>query len=91
MGFYPDDAARERHGILREASIPTGLVLIDMRCFDILEQPYFDYVYADDSKSKRTASEDTYFSRQMQLTGLACYVNWNAWVAHRKPCDVPGL
>lgn len=81
--FSRDDAAT-RTGIEMVSALPTGLMLIDMRCLDVLGAPWFDYEYKDIHRTELASTEDTVFSRNLFYLGVPQYVAWQSWAAHIK-------
>lgn len=74
-----------RGGIEEVAALPTGLILYDLRVFDILPPPWYDYEYEDSPYNTMKAStEDVYQTRNASLLGLPQYCNWSAWSGHVK-------
>lgn len=76
--------AAQRGGFEEVAALPTGLMLVDMRCTASLSHPYFDYEWTDRTNSKKASTEDVYFSRNLALAGVRQYVLWDAWAGHWK-------
>lgn len=72
-------------GIQPAAALATGLILIDMRAVARLKPPYFYYEWADATESKKASTEDVTFTRDLSLSGVPLYVNWDAWAGHWKP------
>lgn len=60
-------------GIHDVAAGPTGLCMIDMRCFDLLEpastddKPWFYYEYTDKYQTQKASTEDVTFTRDLSL------------------------
>jgi len=76
------------------ACIGTGLILIPMEVFDMMEPPYFDDIYRDVSKTHLKYSQDIFF------TGIKCpeanvpvFCNWHSFCGHNKEecIEVPDL
>jgi FkbM family methyltransferase len=76
-------------GISDVAAAPTGLMLIDMRIFDLIDKPYFKYEFNED-ESQKQSTEDVYFTRNASLNGIIklgynpLYCNFDAWAGHAK-------
>ena len=91
MEMYTRHEAATRSGIEPIACGPTGLIMIDMRVFDILTHPYFDYEYADKTESEKVTTEDCYMTRNVALYGQQllgynpCHILWDCWAGHHKP------
>lgn len=79
-----EEAGRQRPCLEQVSAIGTGLMLIDMQIFDKLEQPWFDDVYLDKSKTRLTMSQDVWFCRQVNKAEFPVFCNWSAWAAHWK-------
>lgn len=83
-----NDAAH-RVGIQQVAALPTGLMVIDMRAFDVNPKgPWFYYETACPSWSRKASTEDVTFSRDMSLCGVPIYCNWDSWAKHWKTVGV---
>ena len=82
---YEREEAAIRTGFEEVAALPTGLIMLDMRIFDKLEQPWFDYEWKDREASEKASTEDVMFSREVSLSGFPIYCNWDAWAGHWKP------
>lgn len=81
--FTREDAAYRR-GIEEVAALPTGLMLLDTRVFDILDPPYFQYEWTDKTESRKASTEDVFFTRDASIAGIPNYCNWDAWAGHWK-------
>lgn len=81
--FTRDEAAR-LGGIGMVSSLPTGLILIDLRVLDVMGAPWFDYEYEDVHRTKLASTEDTVFSRNAFYLGVPQYCAWQSWAAHMK-------
>ena len=94
---FTREEAAQRCGIEEVFALPTGLMLIDMRCVDNLRMPYFDYEYEDERavcgacghahggpRAQRASTEDVYASRNMALAGVPQYCAWDCWAGHWK-------
>lgn len=72
------------------AALPTGLIMYDMRCFDLITKPYFYYEYTDDSESKKASTEDVTNTRDISLAGVELLgynpvlCLWSSWAGHWK-------
>jgi predicted O-methyltransferase YrrM len=91
MQQYTRAHANMMKGIGEVAALPTGLILYDMRCFDLMTPPYFDYEYTDQYRRRKASTEDVYNTRNIALAGYAqlkynpVFCNWDAWAGHWKP------
>ena len=88
---YSREEAAVRAGFEEVATLPTGLIMFDLRVFDLLEPPYFYYEYTDKYQSEKASTEDMTGTRDISM---ACsqrlgynplFVNWDAWAGHWKP------
>jgi predicted O-methyltransferase YrrM len=91
LNQYSRAHANMMSGIQTCAALPTGLIAYDMRCFDHIEYPYFEYEYTDKKNRRKASTEDVYNTRnislaiQLKLGYSACFCNWDAWAGHHKP------
>lgn len=82
MDLYSRAEAAVMGGIQEAAAGPTGVCMIDMRCFDLISHPYFDYEYEGETKccgtcgqkipgprAQKASTEDMYFFRNLSLNG----------------------
>jgi hypothetical protein len=89
--MYTRERAAQMGGIAPAAALPTGLIMFDMKCFDILKHPYFYYEYKDSTESEKASTEDVTLTRdmallhQMKLGYSPIFCNWDAWAGHMKP------
>lgn len=89
-GYTRHEAAR-MSGIAPVAAGPTGLIMYDMRCFDIIEPPYFYYEMREPFEDEKASTEDVTNTRDISLAGSVklgynpVYCNWDAWAGHWKP------
>ena len=85
LGMVSREYAAIKAGIQEAAALPTGLILYDMRVFDTLPPPWFEYEYGDPPfNSVKATTEDVYQTRNASLLGLPQYCNWDAWATHIK-------
>lgn len=100
MRQFEREEAAARSGMEEVAALPTGLILIDMRVFDVLAYedekggvqpaaPYFYYEYKDKFNAHKSSTEDVTFTRDCSLAGVPVYCNWDAWCGHWKNELVP--
>lgn len=79
-----------KSGIQEAAAAPTGLIMYDMRCFDLIEPPYFQYEYPDAEQTKKSSTEDVQNTRDISLAGCKqlgynpCEIAWSSWAGHLK-------
>lgn len=81
---FTRDEAAERTGIEMVSSLPTGLMMIDMRFRERLSPPYFHYEYPNDMQTELASTEDTVFSRNLGYLGIPQYCAFQSWAAHYK-------
>ncbi len=80
LGMYEREHAAVMHGIQPCAAQPTGLILFDLRLFDLLDQPWFDYEYQDEGptcehcgqckpgpRSQKCSTEDVVLTRDVAM------------------------
>jgi|LULM01.1.fsa_nt_gb hypothetical protein len=94
---YSREEAFERAGIEEVAALPTGLILCDVRVFELTEpkeqgdDPWFYYEWADIYRSEKCSTEDVTATRDISLRGVQewgynpVFVNWDSWAGHWKP------
>ncbi len=84
------DCAADRRGIEEVAALPTGLILYDIRVFEHLTPPWFEYEWEDRPFNTRKAStEDVYQTRNASMQGMPQFVAWDCWADHIKQKFVP--
>ncbi len=83
LELYDRDHAAIMSGIQEAAALPTGLILYDMRVFDVLPHPWFRYEF-DEYESEKHTTEDVYQTRNASLLGLPQMVAWDSWAGHLK-------
>lgn len=106
--FFLDQYTREEAammtGISEVAALPTGAIMYDMRCFDLIEPPYFKYEWKKEYvngkevcyEDEKGSTEDVQNTRDISIAGMLkhgynpVYCNWDAPVGHWKPWCVPG-
>lgn len=88
---FTREEASIRAGIEPCAALPTGLIMFDMRAFDLVKPPYFYYEYTDEYQQEKASTEDVTCTRDIGLAGQQIlgyspiHVNWDAWAGHYKP------
>tara|TARA_R100000808_G_C2124695_1_gene135145 strand:+ start:125 stop:1021 length:897 start_codon:yes stop_codon:yes gene_type:complete len=97
LSQFTREEAFERGGIEHVAALPTGLILCDVRVFELTEpkergdRPWFYYEYEDVYESQKCSTEDVTATRDLSLKGEKDWgynpvcVNWDAWAGHWKP------
>lgn len=87
---YTREEAAKMSGIQEAAALPTGLIMYDMRAFDLIEPPYFKYEWTDDTQSEKASTEDVQNTRDIGLAGITqlgynpLYCAWDCWAGHLK-------
>lgn len=97
LEMYDRHTAVKMSGIQECAALPTGLIMYDMRCFDVTEpetdkdHPWFYYEWTDKYAANKASTEDVTMTRDLSLTGVTklgynpVLCNWDAWAGHWKP------
>lgn len=91
LAFYGREESATLRGIQQCAALPTGMILFDMRVFDLIEPPYFYYEYENQYQCTKASTEDVTCTRDISMIGQAklgynpVMCNWNAWAGHCKP------
>lgn len=91
LKMYDRFHTEQMFGVAPCAAIGTGLILTDMRVFDLKDPPYFYYEWPDATQSEKASTEDVTATRDISFHGqlklgynpLLC--NWDAWAGHWKP------
>lgn len=85
LSQFTREEAAQRGGIEEVAALPTGLILYDMRIFNVLPPPWFEYEYKDPPfNTEKSTTEDVYQTRNQSLLRMPCYCNWDSWCVHNK-------
>lgn len=83
--------AAVRGGFEEAGALPTGLILWDLRAFDLVDPPYFYYEYRDKFECEKDSTEDVTATRDVALACQALhgysplFVAWDCWAGHVKP------
>jgi hypothetical protein len=97
LEMYDRHTAVKMAGIQECAALPTGLIMYDMRCFDLTEpqseadKPWFYYEWKDKYCASKASTEDVTQTRDLSMVGSQklgyspVYCNWDAWAGHWKP------
>lgn len=97
LEMYDRHTAVKMAGIQDCAALPTGLIMYDMRAFEITEpksdadKPWFYYEWKDHFAADKASTEDVTQTRDLSLAGTQklgynpVYCNWDAWAGHWKP------
>jgi hypothetical protein len=95
--MYDRHTAVKMAGIQECAALPTGLIMYDMRAFELTEpktdddKPWFYYEWKDRFAAEKASTEDVTMTRDLALVGTQrlgynpVYCNWDAWAGHWKP------
>lgn len=98
LAQYAREEAAALGGVQEVAALPTGLILIDMRCYDLVRdarraamkgkpgkpRPFFYYEYADADETEKSSTEDVVFTRDLSFAGVRQYCAWDSWAGHNK-------
>jgi hypothetical protein len=84
LKMVPREMAAIMGGIQQMDALPTGLILYDMRVFDILKPPWYRYEFSDETESQKVTTEDVYQTRNAGLLGLPQYAAMSCWCGHAK-------
>lgn len=77
-------------GIQDAAAAATGVILYDIRCFDYINPPYFQYEWEDKTESVKASTEDVQNTRDISLSVQKklgynpCKIAWSSWAGHLK-------
>lgn len=97
LKMYERSQAVKMSGIQNCAALPTGLIMYDMRAFELTEpkdendKPWFYYEFPDKYQAEKASTEDVTQTRDLSLVGTQklgynpVYCNWDAWAGHWKP------
>lgn len=91
LGQYTREHAFSMRGIQQAGAGPTGAIMYDMRAFDLIAAPYFDYEYTNADRSAKSSTEDVVNTRNISFAGCTklgynpVFCNWDAWAGHTKP------
>lgn len=97
LEMYDRHTAVRMRGIQECAALPTGLIMYDMRAFELTEpkdessKPWFYYEWKDKYHSEKASTEDVTQTRDLSLVGATklgynpVFCNWDAWAGHWKP------
>lgn len=100
LKMYERHEAAKMAGIQECAALPTGLILYDMRAFELTEpkkegdHPWFYYEWKSLHAEEKASTEDVTMTRDLSLAGIQAwgynpvYCNWDAWAGHWKPLCV---
>lgn len=78
------DEAAARVGFEEVLNLGTGCLLMDMRVFDRMKQPYFRVIY-DEAMEEINRTEDVDFCNKVRVeAGAHVFVAWDCWANHYK-------
>lgn len=86
------EEASKLTGWTQVAGVGTGAMLMDIRLFDRLEQPYFKDTFTDRSETKLHHSQDVHFCSKCEPAKIPIYVNWDCACGHwqNSVVEMPG-
>jgi hypothetical protein len=84
LEMVPREMAAIKQGIQEAAALPTGLILYDMRVFDVLPHPWFEYEYTTPEKTHLASTEDVYQTRNASMLKMPQFCAWSSWAGHVK-------
>ena len=97
LEMYDRHTASSMVGIQECAALPTGLIMYDMRCFEVTEpkdendKPWFYYEWDDKYAAGKASTEDVTMTRDLSIVGTRVLgynpvlCNWDSWAGHWKP------
>jgi hypothetical protein len=97
LKMYERTQAVKMAGIQPCAALPTGLIMYDMRAFEVTEpkteedKPWFYYEFPNKYQAEKASTEDVTMTRDLSLAGTEklgynpVFCNWDAWAGHWKP------
>jgi cephalosporin hydroxylase len=96
---YTRPEAVQMAGLHEAGALPTGLIAFDIRVFDHVEPPYFEYEWEDEFHAYKASTEDVCSTRdisiaiQKQLGYNPLFCAWSSWAGHLKTVcvDKPNL
>ena len=100
LKMYERQTAAKMSGIQECAALPTGLIMYDMRAFELTEpkgsddHPWFYYEWSNKYAAEKASTEDVTMTRDLSLVGVEklgynpVFCNWDAWAGHYKPLVV---
>jgi hypothetical protein len=85
-------------GVQEVGALPTGLMLMDLRCLDTLPEPWTYYEYKGSGptecdachqrhrgpEEEKASTEDVTFTRDAGLNGTPILCAWSSWAGHVK-------
>jgi hypothetical protein len=84
LNRYTREEAAYETGLTEVPNIGPGTICYDMRAFDMIKQPYYEFIYADQAHTIHARSEDVHCHWQMREAGVRIYCDWDHWASHRK-------
>lgn len=97
LKMYSREEAARLAGIMPCAAQPTGLIMFDVRAFELTDprvlhdkNGWFYYEWPNAAASEKASTEDVTATRDMSLAGWVkfnrdvIFCNWDAWAGHNK-------
>ena len=90
LDMYTREEAAVMSGLHDAAALPTGMIAYDLRAFDLIDHPYFDYQWTDDRQLQKASTEDVHNTRDISQAGIAklgynpVKCAWSSWSIHLK-------
>jgi hypothetical protein len=88
LAMFDRDTAAVRGGIEEVAAVATGLIMYDLRVFDILSPPWFRYEWTDRFWTQKASTEDVFQTRNTSQLRLPQICLWDCWARHMKTKSV---
>lgn len=91
---FEREEAAVRTGIEPVAALPTGVIMFDLRAFDLIPHPYFTYEYKDARQCEKVSTEDVVTTRNLSMNSCIklgynlLHCAWDSWAGHVKPLTV---
>lgn len=87
---FTREEARSFSGLHHAAALPTGLIMYDLRAFDYIDPPWFQYEWTDEYQTQKASTEDVQNTRDIGVSiqrhlgynPLLCA--WSSWAKHYK-------
>ena len=83
LEFWDQEFAATATGIEKVPAVSLALSLIDMRCFEAVKKPYFQFGFADEALTTVSWGEES-FGVKLTEAGVPVFVNWDCWAGHSK-------
>lgn len=79
------DEAAAREGTGEVVAVGTGVFAANMRAFDLVAEPWFEYGYDSPRHLEAIQTEDFYFTANLTAAGGKVWCAWDHWSLHHKP------